>query len=109
MVLHVVHQLGGDDVRVGRAARDVARRASPEPVLDERDPRAELTGSSAGAVAGSGAGTEDEQVIAVGAHVSPVLVRRDGVTVAGWSRSSRRRTSGWWKDCGRGTKRPSSR
>jgi len=50
-------------------------------VLDERDVRTELACCLTGAVAGGRAGTEDDQVIVVGGHLSPVLGVNGGVTV----------------------------
>jgi hypothetical protein len=50
-------------------------------VLDERNVRAELACCLTGAVAGGRAGTEDDQVIVVGGHLSPVFGVNDGVTV----------------------------
>jgi hypothetical protein len=50
-------------------------------VFDERNMRTELACGLTGAVAGGRAGTEDNQVIVVGCHLSPVFGVNGGVTV----------------------------
>ena len=63
------------------------RRCSTSATRAHRDSRCCL----AGAVARGRAGAEDDQVVVVGGHLSPVSGVNGGVTVVRWSNSSRRR------------------
>ena len=69
-VVHVVEELGDDEVRLRRLAGHVRAAAAPARALDERDARVALLDGLRRRIAGSRAGAEDDQVVTVHSSAS---------------------------------------
>src|ERR671924_252110 len=69
-----VRELGGDEVGLRRRAGGIRAAAAPQPVLDERRPRAILGRRLAGAVARGRAGADHDQVVVLAVHSSSLVV-----------------------------------